>query len=229
MRNHVVIASYHGRGLSLNMLVQAPHNMSYEWFVYVQCDEKCTNTPPIQTCARRKSCHVSYLPNVGRESRVYFHHILMMYHHLPPLLYFLQENEMPNLRLGMAPDINRYVLYPGPRSGDCAGGSACGSNQCWQQASLGPIANRIMQIVYRRRCHSNSFRCPLRASFVVRREGIQQHPISTYIALTRICENATWVETPHGCWSGMLYGNYAAHAFERLWNTLFESEHNRLV
>ena len=188
----------------------------------------CANTTHIRKCATHKSCHLSYLPNIGRESRVYLHHILMMYDHLPPLVYFLQENEMPRLRLGMAPDINKYVLYPGPDS-VCTGGSACGGNWCWRKSSLGPIANRIMQTVYHRQCRSDSFICPLRASFVVRREGIQQHPVSTYISLTRICENATWTQTPHGCQSKMLYGDYAAHAFERLWTTLFESEHNRLV
>ena len=225
--NHVVIASYHGHGISLNTLVAA--HASYKWFVYVQCDNLCANTTQIKVCARRNSCHLSYLPNIGREGRVYLHHILMMYHHLPPLVYFLQENEMGHLRLGMTPDLNKYVFYPGPVGSVCAGGSACGSNYCWTESSLGPIANRIMQTVYDRQCRSDSFKCPLRASFVVRREGIQQHPVSTYISLTRICENATWTHVPRGCASKILYGDYAAHALERLWTTLFESEHNRLV
>lgn len=229
MRSHVVIAAFHGHGISLDTFVQSPQDTSYKWFVYVQCNKMCANTTQIQECATRDSCHLSYLPNIGRESRVYLHHILMMYHHLPPLLYFLQENEMHHLRLGMTPYKNKYVFYPGPLKLPCTGGSACAGNYCWQ-SSLGPIANRIMQTVYHRPCGSNSFNCSMRACFVVRREGIEQHPISTYIALTRILENASWIQIPKRCVSShMFYGDYAGHAFERLWDTLFESEHNRLV
>jgi hypothetical protein len=153
----------------------------------------------------------------------------MMYEHLPPLVYFLQENEMPNLQLGMVPGFKRNVLYPGPRLALCSGGRRCGENYCWHNYSLGPITNQIMQTVYNRKCKSKSFACAMRASFVVRREGIEQHPISTYIALTRFLENATWIKIQYGCSSSLLYGDYAGHAFERLWNTLFESKHNRLV
>lgn len=227
--NHIVIASYHGVGEALDVFVRDENTSSFEWFVYLQCDQTCRRTPPIGECVRRDSCHLSYLANVGRESRVYLHHILMMYHHLPPLLYFLQENEMPKLTLGVAPAWNRNVLYPARSSVACAGGRACGANFCWKGNSLGPVTNRIMRIVFDRPCRAARFDCALRASFVVRRDGILQHPVSTYIALTRLAENGTWTPTPHGCKKGMLYGDYAAHAFERLWDTLFETDEHRLV
>ena len=195
-RHHVVIASFHGVGTALRLLVQST---SYRWFVYLQCDQKCTMTPSIEECKRRESCHLSYLPNIGRESRVYLHHILMMYDRLPPLLYFLQENEINKLRLGSAPAADRNVWYPGPRRHPCSGGSACGGSYCWKQGSLGSVTNRIMQVAFNRSCRNESFACGLRACFAVRRRGILQHPISTYIALARIAENKSRTLIAHGC------------------------------
>tara|TARA_A100001015_G_scaffold242001_1_gene276384 strand:- start:1977 stop:2189 length:213 start_codon:yes stop_codon:yes gene_type:complete len=70
----------------------------------------------------------------------------------------------------------------------------------------------------------------MRAAFVVSSAGIRQHPLSTYITLARITENSSMVNINKGCFTKMSFADYSAHAFERLWTTIFEtSEHNRQV
>ena len=108
---HVVIASYHGKGEVLDSITHLKSNL-YSYFVYVQCDGHCARTKQIMSCESSNNCQLSYLPNVGRESRVYLHHILMTYRNLPPYIYFYQENEFGKLNLGMLPAVQRDVLYP---------------------------------------------------------------------------------------------------------------------
>ena len=117
--NHVVIASYHGVGRSLDLFVQE-RITSFKWFVYLQCDdhtfsESRKKLSPYSNLTHTRM-HTSRFLSFVISSQcwtkaVYLHHIIMMYHNLPPLLFFLQENEMPGLTLASEPRPNRYVFY----------------------------------------------------------------------------------------------------------------------
>jgi hypothetical protein len=207
--------------------------------IYLHCKspfEHCRVPLELLECNASIGCTLHKLRNVGRESHVYMHHLsslLLENASIPTMTFFTQENELGDLDKYLFDAIDGVldtsIWFVASRSTACYGGAECGRNTCWRGQDLAPAMNKIFSILGRT-CPSAPFACGLRGSFGVHRNSILGHKRETYGAMLALTEDSRPGPKVLGCnGPNIIYklssrkeaATWFAHAFERLWPSIF--------
>jgi hypothetical protein len=210
-------------------------------YVYLHCDTvdiaHCTVPSELRRWGMDSSskCTLERLPNMGREAHVYMHHLARARRGLrreqPAMTFFVQQNELyglePFLLDALANKLDPTLWFVAGASHACRGGAHCGQNFCWDAFDLAPATTKIFEVL-KRKCPAANFSCALRGVFGVHRDAIFWRAPHTYGALLNLTLDTRPRPQLTGC--GTNYGNlrsipdmgvYYAHAFERLWPSIF--------
>ena len=208
--------------------------------IYLHCKspiERCRVPLELLKCNANIGCILHKLRNVGRESHVYMHHLislLLANTSIPTMTFFTQDNELGDLDKYLLDAIDGVldtsIWFVASRSTACYGGAECGRSSCWRGQDLAPAMNKIFSILGRT-CPSAPFACGLRGSFGVHRNSILGHKRETYGAMLALTEDSRPGPPVLGCNKrpDVIYklssrkeaATWFAHAFERLWPSIF--------
>jgi hypothetical protein len=209
--------------------------------IYLHCQsriEHCRVPLDLLECDATIGCSLHKLRNVGREAHIYVHHLSSLHlvnTSLPTMTFFTQENELGDLDKYLFDAIDGVldtsIWFVASRSTACYGGAECGRNFCWRGQDLAPAMNKIFSILGRT-CPSAPFACGLRGSFGVHRNSILGHKQETYGAMLALTEdsrpgppvlgcNGPDQQTVYKMSSRKETATWFAHAFERLWPSIF--------
>ena len=176
-------------------------------------------------------------PNVGRESRIFLHHIVTHYNVFGKVqqLFFLQENELN----GLAPFLMRRSIHPhaylSGRSAVCHG-SCCEKTWCWKKKSLTPAVTQVMRVIGTD-CPGQSFPISLRGGFAIAGHLIGTVPLEQFRQLYHFVLNTSVQTVVHASCSKRIWtkqndkkvsstqltqAEYVGHAIERLWHLIFK-------
>ncbi|MBM3913282.1 MAG: DUF3431 domain-containing protein [Sphingomonadales bacterium] len=188
-------------------LVVARYNEDLDWLDGLQCQVKIYNKG--EDCGR--PCE--HLPNIGRESHTYLHHIISNYADLADVTVFAQADPFPhcadfvdkvNLIIDEGLDepfrnLSNWVLQ--------IQGLKCNAwpYHCWPNL-VPEVVHALLGEDFNRNIYFGAG-----AIFAVSKKAIHQHPLSFYKKAIQFFTNG---EPDTGCRG---YG----HAFERLWPTIF--------
>ena len=173
------------------------------------------------------------LPNIGRESHTYLHHIINNYDNLSDIITFSQGNPFDHCRdfIDRVRNIDKEVQDPKQYSAYYGRSSYCDGNGQGPETGIfsgkpNPLAD-IFNILFPNTVVPEKFIFCFGALFSISKELILQHNKEFYIKIINIASYGgtlfpisilTWYEA----YQKMIYGtNDPGHAFERLWPYIF--------
>lgn len=158
------------------------------------------------------------LPNQGREAHTYLHHIIERWDDLAPVTVFTQGNPIdhcPNFTTVvqmMADNLCDVTNKPFWNLGTWVLSIDNLTCQCWRYDWFPNVLPEVAHALFGRNFNKRIY-FGAGAIFAVTKQGIQRHPLSFYQKAIEFFPH----DPNNPCCRGY------AHAFERLWPTIFES------
>lgn len=190
-------------------LVVARYTEPLDWLPDIRCSVTVYNKDSDMPSGVERV--VIPLPNLGRESHTYLHHIVHNYNCLDDHTVFAQGRPFDHCRF-FVNQVNQFAAAPQPGFHDFADRVLDDYSTCaaCKHHSWIPMA-QTYEALFGQPAPDTAVCFGAGAQFAVSRDLIRAHPVEFYERALAISS----LDTPE-------HPTHAAHAFERLWRVIFE-------